>query len=68
MTANDITDLLKLKGWSQVQLAGMLHVHESSVSLWLHGARNPTGPARILMRQWLDEARAAKEREPGSAG
>ena len=57
MSRNDILELLDLKGWSQAQLARELGLHESSISLWLSGERNPMGPAKILMRQWLDQER-----------
>lgn len=57
MTVQDIRDLLELKGWTQVELARRLQLHEAAVSRWLSGVCAPTGPAKILMRQWLNEAR-----------
>lgn len=57
MKLKDIRELLELKGWSQADLARRLDMHEATVSRWLSGATKPAGPARILMRQWLAEAR-----------
>jgi DNA-binding transcriptional regulator YiaG len=54
---NDILELMRLKGWTQAELGRQLEAHESTVSLWISGQRNPRGPACKLMRQWLAEAR-----------
>lgn len=57
MTKKDIQDLLDLKGWSQAELARQLDLSEAAISRWFSGQQHPTGPARILMRQWLTEAK-----------
>lgn len=54
---SEIRELMRLKGWSQAELGRQLAAHESTVSLWLSGQRNPRGIACKLMRQWLEEAR-----------
>jgi transcriptional regulator with XRE-family HTH domain len=58
MTKKDIIELLRLKGWNQAELARRLQLSNAAVSRWFNEERNPTGPARILMRQWLNEAKA----------
>lgn len=60
MKPEEIQELLDLKGWSKTKLAAELDMTESSVHYWLSGQRNPIGPAVILMRVWLQEARAKK--------
>lgn len=57
MDKKDITDLMRAKGWSQAELARQLDLSEGAVSRWMSGENQPMGPARILMRQWLDEAK-----------
>ena len=64
MNAQEMVELMKLNGWTQKELSAAVGVHESTVSLWLDGKRNPIGPARILMRQLLDAARKRPKREP----
>lgn len=56
MTRKEIEDLMLLKGWTQRQLAAALQLTEGAVSRWLNSNVPPMGPARILMRQWLDQA------------
>lgn len=58
MKLADIKELMKRKGWSQAELARQLDLSEAAISRWFSQEQNPTGPARILMRQWLDQARA----------
>ena len=57
MKKNEILELLALKGWSRTQLAAELHLSENAVQKWIMQDRNPSGPASILMRMWLDEER-----------
>ena len=64
MFSNEIQELLELKGWTQVQLAKELQVHESTISLWIHEERKPSNPVKILLRQWLDEARKESRKQP----
>lgn len=59
MDMNEVRELMRLNGWTQVELAKKLDMSEAGVSRWLSGEREPAGPARILMRQWLESARAA---------
>lgn len=58
MTAKDIRELMKRKGWNQATLPRNLEVTEGAVTRWLVNDIEPLGPARILMRLWLDQARA----------
>ena len=57
MTLQEISDLMELRGWNKTDLASALHVKEHTVHSWLIGRRNPSGPACILMRMWLEAAR-----------
>jgi DNA-binding transcriptional regulator YiaG len=62
MTPTEIRELLALKGWSRTQLAAALDVTENTVHQWISGRRRSgsvRGPAVILMRMWLEEARAS---------
>lgn len=63
MGREEIEELINLLGWSQAQLARELDMSTAVISRWLTGERNPLGPARILMRQWLEEARR-KAKQP----
>ena len=58
MTPAEIEELMKLKGWSKTRLAAELDLSENIVYRWINEERTPGGPASILMRQWLDQARA----------
>lgn len=58
MNKAEILELLALKGWSRTRLASNLDMVENTVQRWIMGDRVPSGPAAILMRMWLDEARA----------
>lgn len=58
MTKREIIELMKVKGWSKAGLAAALDLSENTVHKWLNGDRIPGGPAGILMRMWLDEARS----------
>lgn len=57
MEKKELNDLLRLKGWSRTQLAGALDMTEAAIHSWFRGDRDPRGPAVILMRLWLREAR-----------
>lgn len=59
----EIHELLELTGWSQVHLAREVGVHESTVSLWISGDREPGGPAKRLIRELLAQARASTEKQ-----
>ena len=63
MSGKEINELLRLTGWSQVQLAREMEVSEAAISRWLSSDRAPLGPARVLMREWLEAARTGKFRE-----
>lgn len=65
MTRKDILELLRLKKWSQGRLARELDTETSTVGRWIKGATSPNGGTRLILRQWLEEARASKrEKQP----
>lgn len=66
MSKKEILELMTLNGWSKARLAAELDLSENIVYRWLISEdRVPGGPASILMRMWLDEARIkAKGRKP----
>lgn len=64
MEIEEIEELLKLKGWTRTKLAGELGMTENAIHQWFSKRRNPGGPAAILMRMWLDDARNTNH-EPG---
>jgi transcriptional regulator with XRE-family HTH domain len=64
MKPNDIRELMRLKGWTQRELARQLEVNEGAVSKWLNGGNDPMGPCRVLMRHWLIEAREEVRGQP----
>jgi DNA-binding transcriptional regulator YiaG len=59
MSIEDIRELMALKGWRATHLAAALDLTETTVYRWLMGLGVPKGPARVLMRLWLEEARAS---------
>lgn len=61
MTKKEIAELMRLNSWTQAELARRVEVTEGAISLWLSGQRPVTGPARVLLREWLTQARAAEE-------
>ncbi len=61
MSSRDMRELMRLRGWTQARLARELDVTEGAVSMWLSGQRPIMGPASILMRLWLDQARTEEE-------
>lgn len=58
MKKDDIEELMTLKGWSRTQLAAALDLTENTVHRWMFGDRKPSGPASILMRMWLTDAKS----------
>jgi len=62
MTPADLLELLKLRGWSQARLARELHTEPSTVSRWASGKVPMSGATEILLRQWLEAARAKARR------
>lgn len=64
MKTDELRELMRLKGWSKTKLAAEMELTENAVHRWLSGERDPSGPAIVLVRLWLKEARenhAAKE-------
>lgn len=64
ISLREVRELMRLKGWSQVALSRALDRDRSTVSVWLTRERDIQGPAAILMRQWLAEAREAAKLQP----
>jgi len=57
MKPAEIEELLRLKAWSRRELGAALDLSENIVHRWISGERTPGGPASILMRMWLNQAR-----------
>ena len=57
MDISEVRELLDLKGWNQVVLAGMLHVTPDAVRKWFKNGKVPDGPAALWMIAWLNQAR-----------
>lgn len=57
MNKDEIEELMRLKGWTQTKLASELELSQGAIQRWVCGVRSPQGPASILMRMWLNEAR-----------
>jgi transcriptional regulator with XRE-family HTH domain len=55
----EVSELLAIKGWSRAKLAEELGVSVNWIDRWFMRDRNrePSGPACLLMRQWLADAR-----------
>jgi len=64
MSKKEILELLDLKGWSKTRLAAELDLGENIVHRWIVGDRVPGGPASILMRMWLTDARKERAKQP----
>ena len=64
MAPAEIRELMELKGWSETKLAAQLDLSQHAVHKWLAEGRKPGGPASILMRQWLDQARKEAKMKP----
>lgn len=44
------------KGWSLVEMAAEFGVSDSTVSRWERGVMEPSGPAKKLIAQYLENA------------
>ncbi len=67
MGISEIEELLELRFQGKTAfLAGELNMSEAGVKKWFERGKGPKGPAEILMRQWLAEARARKEQARAS--
>lgn len=67
MNVKEVRELMHLKGWNQAELARQLEVTEGAVTRWFKGEHPIIGPTRILLRQWLEQARkeaGEKEKQP----
>lgn len=64
MKLNEILELMELKGWNQAELARRLELNPAAICRWFNGTHKPTGPARILLRLWLTEARNEVQKQP----
>lgn len=51
-----VTQIMRLNGWTQCDLANALGVHQAMISKWKSGRFGPGKPARIVMRSILAEA------------
>lgn len=65
MTPDEIRELMRLKGWSGMRLAINLDVTQNTVYRWLGGNHEASGPAAVLMRLWLNEAKEEATQENG---
>jgi len=63
MTKADIEELLRIKGWSQRQLAAELDVTAGAVNRWLRGNRAIKGTASKMLRHLLREAQGRQKRK-----
>jgi DNA-binding transcriptional regulator YiaG len=63
MRKHEIAELLKLLGWSRTKLAAELDLTENTVQRWFMGDHEVKGPASVLMRQWLEEARRQSKKQ-----
>ena len=71
MKKAEILELMRLRGWTMVRLAAELDLTEAAIRRWINEERTPRGPAAILMRQWLADARrnsSAPSAIPGPIG
>jgi hypothetical protein len=59
MTPQEVRELLRLKNWSQGELARQLEVQSSTVGRWLKGGLI-AGPTKVILRAWLAQAREQK--------
>jgi DNA-binding transcriptional regulator YiaG len=57
MKIQEVEELLTLKKWTKRRLAAKLLLSEDTVYRWFHEKMVPRGPALLLMRHWLEEAR-----------
>lgn len=49
-TANDIARLREKMGMTQTKFAALLGISEDTLQNWEQGRRQPTGPAKVLLR------------------
>ena len=68
MAPEDIAELLRCRGWNRTDLAAALHVTENTVFQWFSARRRPSGPACLLMRRWLEDARKGQTGRTGCTG
>jgi DNA-binding transcriptional regulator YiaG len=64
MNTKQVLELLVLKGWSKRHLAAQLCVSEDSIHRWFRARKVPHGPAVILLRHWLKQAKEASDAPP----
>lgn len=63
MSKDEVLELMRLRSWTKTDLASALGLTEHAVIRWVVvGDREPSGPAAVLMRMWLDESRAEQPR------
>ena len=60
LSVPDVKTVRKQFGLSQSQMAAFLNVSKRTLENWEQGRRNPTGPARTLLRVMELEPRAVK--------
>ena len=60
ISLDEITELMGLRGWSKARLAAELDLTQNAIDRWFLEDRQPSGPAAILMRLWLDASRKKK--------
>jgi DNA-binding transcriptional regulator YiaG len=63
MTKMELDELMALNGWSKTRLAAELHLTEAAVYKWFRMDGVPDGPTSILLRIWLEDARARASRK-----
>lgn len=61
LSLDDVRKLLALKGWTKVRLAQELELSEDAIHKWFRRGHALSGPAAIIMRQWLAEARSERK-------
>lgn len=65
MTRVEIEELMGYRGWNRTRLAAALDVTENCVARWMIGKPAVSGPAAILLREWLIQERSmASRRKP----
>lgn len=61
MTIADVRELLELKEWTRMDLAYNLEMTEGGVHRWFREEYIPRGPANVLMKMWLNQARLERD-------
>jgi DNA-binding transcriptional regulator YiaG len=51
-----ITQIMRLNGWRQVDMADALGMHQAMISKWTRGKHGPGRAARIILRSLLESA------------